>query len=107
MKLKGTYTTSRWLSSFRPNLSALLTPTNNLAKFLVLTLNLSTKNEYAVKDFFQFAEEICEQAPTLSMGSLDVESLFTNIPLDETIDFCIKKLFENTDAIEGFWSEGI
>ena len=36
------------------------------------------------------------------MGSLDVDSLFTNIPLDETIDICVNHLFENTDTIEGF-----
>ena len=35
-------------------------------------------------------------------GSLDVYSLFTNIPLDETIDFCDNQLFENTDTVEGF-----
>ena len=36
------------------------------------------------------------------MGSLDVDSLFTNIPLDETIDICVNHLFENTDTVEGF-----
>ena len=36
------------------------------------------------------------------MGSLDVDSLFTNIPLDETIDIYINQLFENTDTVEGF-----
>ena len=36
------------------------------------------------------------------MGSLDVESLFTNIPLDETIDICVNQLFENTDIVKGF-----
>ena len=36
------------------------------------------------------------------MGSLEVDSLFTNIPLDETIDICINQLFENTDTVEGF-----
>ena len=50
-------------------LLALQTPTYNLAKFLVPILNPLTKNEYTVKDSFQFAEEICEQDPTLSMGS--------------------------------------
>ena len=29
------------------------------------------------------------------MASLDVESLFTNIPLDETINICLKKLFDD------------
>ena len=87
---------------FRPILSALQTPTYNIAKFLVPLLNPLTKNEYTVKDSFQFAEEICEQDPTLSMGSLDVDSLFTNIPLDETIDICVNQLFENTDTVKGF-----
>ena len=36
------------------------------------------------------------------MDSLDVDSLFTNIPLDETIDVCANLLFENTDIVEGF-----
>ena len=35
------------------------------------------------------------------MGSLDVDAIFTNIPLDKTIDICIKQL-KNTDTIEGF-----
>ena len=80
----------------------LQTPTYNLAKFLVPILNPLTKSEYTVKDSFQFAEEICEQDPTFCMGSLDVDSLFTNIPLDETIDICVNQLFENTDTVEGF-----
>ena len=87
---------------FQPILLTLQTPTYNLAKFLVPILNPLTKNQYTVKDSFQFAEEICEQDPTLTMGSLDVDSLFTNIPLDETIDICINQLFENTDTVEGF-----
>ena len=36
------------------------------------------------------------------MASLDVDSLFTNIPLDETIDICIDSLYkddENTPKI--------
>ena len=79
---------------FRPILSALQTPTYNLAKFLVPILDPLTKNEYTVKDSFLFAEEICEQDPSLSMGSLDVDSLFANISLDEMID--------NTNTVEDF-----
>ena len=87
---------------FQPILSALQAPAYNLAKFLVPILNPLTKNEHTVKDSFQFVEEICEQDLTLSMGSLDVDSLFTNIPLDETIDICVNQLFENTDTVQGF-----
>ena len=35
------------------------------------------------------------------MGSLDVDSLFTNIPLDETIDICTKTVYGEQDVIEG------
>ena len=28
------------------------------------------------------------------MASLDVDALITNIPLDKTIDICVKKLFK-------------
>ena len=36
------------------------------------------------------------------MGSLEVDLLFSNIPLDETIDICGNQLFENTDTVEVF-----
>ena len=36
------------------------------------------------------------------MNSLEVDLLFSNTPLDETIDICINQLFENTDTVEGF-----
>ena len=36
------------------------------------------------------------------MNSLDVDSLFTNISPDETVDICINQLFENIDTAESF-----
>ena len=33
------------------------------------------------------------------MRSLDVDSLFTNIPLEVTIDICANTLFENTEKV--------
>ena len=35
------------------------------------------------------------------MGSLDVDSLFTNKPLEETINICTNLLYNNTDVTEG------
>ena len=87
---------------FQPILSALHTPTYNLAKFLVPILNHLAKNEYTIKDSFPVTGQVCETDPTLSMGCLDADSRFTNIPLDETIDICVNQLFENTDTVEGF-----
>ena len=42
-------------------------------------------NEYTLKDSFEFAKDITYQNSTCFMASLDVDSLLTNVPLDETI----------------------
>ena len=60
------------------------------------------QNEYRVKHVFNFVEKIWKQGLSLSMGSLLIDSNFTNITLHETIDICVNQLFENTDTIEGF-----
>ena len=54
-----------------------------------------TTNEFTVKNSFDFAEEVVNYDHNLYMASLDVESLFTNIPLEETIKNCAKDLFSN------------
>ena len=33
------------------------------------------------------------------MASFDVYALFTNIPLDETIDICVKELFQTLETL--------
>ena len=78
------------LPSFRPILSAISTPTYKLAKFLVPMLEHPTTNEYTIKDSFTFAEELQSFDSKLVMPSFDIESLFTNIPLQGTIDLCVK-----------------
>ena len=71
-------------SPFRLILSAIGTPSYKLAKLLVLKLSSIAFNKFTVKDSFAFAEEIVHQDIKLFIGSLDVDSLFTNIPLKET-----------------------
>ena len=46
-------------------------------------------------DSFKFAEEFRKQDKKFVMASLAVDSLFTNIPLDETINICVDELFNN------------
>ena len=86
---------------FRAILSAINTPTYELAKSLVPILKSLTSIEYTVKDSFAFAEEIVEEYSEFFMGSLDVDSLFTNIPLEQTIDIFTNRLFENMEKVEG------
>ena len=59
-----------------------------------------TENEFAVQDSFTFVEEILPQSRDLDMASLDVDSLFSKIPSDETIDIYINKLFSE------YWNFG-
>ena len=80
------------MPKFRPILSARNTPGYNLAKFLILILEPLTHNEFAIKDSFSFAKEMTKYDTSLFMVSLDVESLFTNIPIKETINNCVSDL---------------
>ena len=51
-----------------------------------------TTNQYTAKDSFAFTEDIRKQDSAKFMASLDVDSLFTNIPLNATIDICVELL---------------
>ena len=85
---------------FRPILSAIGTPTYLLSKFLVPIMSPITTNEHSISNSFSFAREISEQDPALYMASLDVDSLFTSIPLDETIEIAVTELFQERDTIK-------
>ena len=74
------------IPKFQRILSTIGTPVYKLAKFLVPILSPLTGNNYTVKDSFYFVKEIVNFDRNLFMASLDVESLFTNIPVDETIN---------------------
>ena len=41
------------------------------------------------------------------MASLDVEGLFSNLPLDETIENCIDDFFSNNDTVHNFIKEDL
>ena len=66
---------------FRPILSAINTPTYQLAKFLIPMLQPVTVNAFTNRDSFSFSDDIRKQDPNLFMTSFDVDSIFTNIPL--------------------------
>ena len=62
---------------------------------------MTTQIEFTVKDSFHFAEEIVDQQHDLFIGSLDVDSLFTQIPLEETIEICTNELCQESETIDG------
>ena len=85
----------------RPILSAINTGTYKWAKCFVPLLKPFTSNNYTVKDSFDFAKDITQQSSKLFMASLDVDSLFTNVPLDETIEICVNELFKSSQTVSG------
>ena len=48
---------------------------------------------------FEFSRDILNQNPNLFMASLDVDSLFTNIPLDETTIIIIKNFLSEKETV--------
>jgi hypothetical protein len=68
------------MPKLRPILSAINSPTYKLSKYLNDILKPFTTNQYTVKDSFSFAHDIQKLDTAYFMASLDVDSLFTNIP---------------------------
>ena len=82
----------------RPILSACNTPGYGLGKYLVPIISPITTNNFTIKDSFSFAKEISNfPADGLFMSSFDVKSLFTNIPLKETINIILYEFFDNPE----------
>ena len=89
-------------SPSRAIFSAIKTPSYNIDKHLVSILEPITTNKFTIKNSFEFAKEVIEQHSGLFMASLDVESFFTNIPLEETVNISCNSLFDNEAKIKNF-----
>ena len=89
------------LPKYRPIISQIGSSTYKIAKFLLPFIEPYTKNEYTVRDTFHFVSMLDGKDHRFIMASLDVDSLFTNIPLDETIDIVTKKVFMKKKKVNG------
>ena len=79
----------------RPILSATGTYNYNLAKWLEERLKPLSVNDFTITDAIRFSEEI-RNSPIGEddiLVSYDVTALFTNVPLNETINILIEKAF--------------
>ena len=76
---------------FRPIVSSIGRYNYNLATLLCNLLEPHIPNDYNASDTFTFVQEI-NNLPMFGkfLISFDVESLFTNIPLEECIDLVVK-----------------
>ena len=90
------FSSSDLFSKLRQIVSSISTFNYNLACFLCDLLSLLAPDDYSCKDTFSFVSQI--KNANLSkkfLVSYDVTSLFTNIPLQETIDIAINLVFNH------------
>ena len=86
---------------FRPIVSSIGTYNYNLAKYLCHLLTPHIPADYCATDTFTFVQDI--QSLSISrkfMVSFDVESLFTNIPLEECIDLAVNYISDGSPDIK-------
>ena len=78
----------------RPIVSSINSYNYKLSKYLCSLLSPLVPNDYTTKDSFTFVDELNNQdINSKYIVSFDVKSLFTNIPLTETIDIALDLLF--------------
>ena len=87
------------LPAFRPIVDTTTTPHYNVGKFLSSLLNPLTVNDYNLRDSFYAVSEIKTIPHSLfdqdyRFVSFDTASIFTNVPLERTIEMILKRIFE-------------
>ena len=93
--LYGTVKTHKVNNPLRPVISQIPTPTYKLAKHLNSILSAYIPVENTLKSSEEFLQVIQSKQPAGILASLDVESLFTNVPITETIDIIIKYAYNH------------
>ena len=90
------FSSSDSFPKLRPIVSSIGTFNYNLARFLRDLLSPLVPNDYSWKDTFSFVSQIknANLCPKF-LVSYDVTSVFTNIPLQETINVAINLVFNH------------
>ena len=58
-------------------------------------------NDHTIKDSFEFVSGTIQQDSCLFMASLDIDLLFANSPLDETVNIYIELLLQEENIVSG------
>ena len=81
----------------RPIISQVPSATYKLAKTLNALISPYIPGEYSLKNSEEFLDLLNTDKKQGIVASLDVESLFTNLPVDETIDIIISRVYKHPD----------
>ena len=79
----------------RPVISNIGMATYEIAKYLHKSLTPLNKSDYNILNTKNLIRRLREETipAGYKMISFDVKSLFTNVPLDKTIDYILKKVY--------------
>ena len=88
----------------RPILAAYNTSMYKLGKFLVKMLESLATNQYSLKNSYAFYNDITKFTANgpLFMVSYDISSLYTNVPVHQTIDILTENIFQSQNLFHGF-----
>ncbi|XP_068250232.1 uncharacterized protein [Palaemon carinicauda] len=93
--LYGNVKTHKQGNPLRPIISQCPTPTYQLAKRLYAILTQYVPDCYCVASSAEFLQRIKDARGEGVIASMDVESLFTNVPVDETIDLIADRVYKD------------
>ena len=80
----------------RPIISQIPAPSYDLAKKLNRLLTPFTPSKFSLKSTDDFLDIIKANTPHGLIASLDVESLFTNVPVEETIQIILDNVYNHS-----------
>ena len=91
----------------RPILAAYNTAMYNLAKFLIPLIEPFSTNDFALKNYYQFYDQISSLNlhSNSFMASFDISSLYTNVPVLETINIICDSVFNNDSIFHSLTKE--
>ena len=91
----GTVKTHKLGNPSRPIISQIPTPTHNIAKQLNNLINPYLPGKYIINSTDEFLTILRSTIPDGIIASLDVESLFTNVPVLDTIDIICQAVYHH------------
>ena len=93
--LYGNVKTHKPGQPIRPIISQIPTPTYRVAKQLNAIISPYIPTEHSVQSTDEFVDILRSQKPKGALASLDVESLFTNVPVQQTIEIILEYVYNN------------
>ncbi|XP_076058664.1 uncharacterized protein LOC143035685 [Oratosquilla oratoria] len=85
-------------NKLRPIISQIPTPTYGIAKQLCTILTPYVPVTYSLHSATDFLDILKTNNAIGTIASLDVESLFTSIPIQRTINYIIGRIYNNTNS---------